>query len=277
LSTTPIEIVVSTTDLNQNQTETTTITPSATTAINPNTATTMPNHPITSNITSNNNNNNNNYLLSHINNYSTYGYYVPPTGKNKRLKKDSYKYFKCDKKISEAQLQAKRDEFWHTAPHFDGKGEIWAALKAAVDACETKQFTLAQAIIDSANIILPNGLLSDCYDELGNRYQLPIYVLAKPANLVGKKHATMDDGDSTCSSTAHSKSKNNNYDDYYDDTDENSNKNVSNAEDEDLSSTDTTAHEQQQQQKKNQKSQHKRNSLKNKRCWLISILVNLLT
>ncbi len=83
--------------------------------------------------------------------------------------KDFYKYFKYEKRISEKQLRAKREEFWDTAPAFDGKSEIWHALRAAVDACESKNFQLAQAIIDSANIILPNGLLNDCYDELGNR------------------------------------------------------------------------------------------------------------
>lgn len=117
-----------------------------------------------------------------------YSYYVPPTGKNKRLKKDFNKYFKSDKRISESQLKAKRDEFWDTAPAFDGKPEIWAALKAAVDALESKNYQLAQAIIDSANIILPNGLLNDCYDELGNRYQIPVYVLAKPSNLSKSRH-----------------------------------------------------------------------------------------
>lgn len=72
--------------------------------------------------------------------------------------------------MTESQLIAKRDEFWHTAPAFEGKPEIWAALKASVDALETRNYQLAQAIIDSANIILPNGIINDCYDELGNRY-----------------------------------------------------------------------------------------------------------
>ena len=31
-------------------------------------------------------------------------------------------------------MRSKRDEFWDTAPAFEGKTEIWAALKAAVDA-----------------------------------------------------------------------------------------------------------------------------------------------
>ena len=58
-----------------------------------------------------------------------------------------------------------------------------------MDACEAQNFQLAQAIIDSANIILPNGLLNDCYDELGNRYQLPIYVIAKPLQIGSRNPA----------------------------------------------------------------------------------------
>lgn len=32
--------------------------------------------------------------------------------------------------------------------------------------------------------LLSAGTLLDCYDELGNRYQLPVYVLSMPTNLV---------------------------------------------------------------------------------------------
>jgi hypothetical protein len=39
-----------------------------------------------------------------------------------------------------------------------GRKEIWDALKAAAFAAETNDFALAQAIIDGANISLPNGL-----------------------------------------------------------------------------------------------------------------------
>lgn len=38
-----------------------------------------------------------------------------------------------------------------------GRKEIWDALKAAAIALESKDYTLAQAIIDGANICLPHG------------------------------------------------------------------------------------------------------------------------
>lgn len=157
-------------------------------------------------------NNNMNYNLSLIS-----PYHIPPTGKNKRLRKDFCKYLKCDKYLSEQELQAKREEFWDTAPVFDGKVEIWQALKSAVEACEAKNFQLAQAIIDSANIILPNGFLNDCYDELGNRYQIPIYVLVKPSNLLKKStkmstnqsgaDISMDEDSSSTKQTTKAKNK----------------------------------------------------------------------
>lgn len=54
-------------------------------------------------------------------------------------------------------MRSKRDEFWDTAPAFEGRKEIWDALRAATAAAETTDFQLAQAILDGANISVPNG------------------------------------------------------------------------------------------------------------------------
>lgn len=54
-------------------------------------------------------------------------------------------------------MQAKRDEFWDTAPAFDGRKEIWDALRASAHALESGDHQLAQAILNGANISLPNG------------------------------------------------------------------------------------------------------------------------
>lgn len=59
--------------------------------------------------------------------------------------------------LTEGQVRSKRDEFWDTAPAFEGRKEIWDALKAAAVAVENQDYDLAQAIIDGANITLPNG------------------------------------------------------------------------------------------------------------------------
>ncbi|BHF57502.1 Ubiquitin domain-containing protein 2 [Sparganum proliferum] len=103
-------------------------------------------------------------------------------GKNQPLKRGPIRW--CSPQpLFPSQLQQKREEFWDTAPAFEGRQEIWDALRSAADAAERGDHELAQAIIDSANIILPTGTLAECYDELGMRYQLPIFVLSKPSNL----------------------------------------------------------------------------------------------
>lgn len=92
--------------------------------------------------------------------------------------------WKSDVPLTEGQLRSKRDEFWDTAPAFDGRKEIWDALRAAAVASESLDFELAQAILDGANISVPNGFLTECYDELGTRYQVPVYCLSYPINIV---------------------------------------------------------------------------------------------
>ncbi|KAL3863330.1 hypothetical protein ACJMK2_005091 [Sinanodonta woodiana] len=104
-------------------------------------------------------------------------------GRNQPLKPEKPKW-KSDVPLTEGQLRSKRDEFWDTAPAFEGRKEIWDALKAAAYALETGDHSLAQAIIDGASITLPHGTLLESYDELGNRYQLPVYVLSSPTNII---------------------------------------------------------------------------------------------
>uniref|UniRef100_A0A3Q2STL3 Ubiquitin domain containing 1 n=1 Tax=Fundulus heteroclitus TaxID=8078 RepID=A0A3Q2STL3_FUNHE len=103
--------------------------------------------------------------------------------RNEPLKKERPKW-KSEYPMTEGQLRSKRDEFWDTAPAFDGRKEIWDALRAAALALECNDLELAQAIVDGACITLPHGSLTESYDELGNRYQLPAYTLAPPLNLI---------------------------------------------------------------------------------------------
>ena len=64
--------------------------------------------------------------------------------------------------LTEGQLRSKRDEFWETAPAFEGRKEIWDALRAAA---ETDDHTWAQAIVDGANITLPTGKHSTSFES----------------------------------------------------------------------------------------------------------------
>lgn len=92
--------------------------------------------------------------------------------------------WKSDVPLTEGQLRSKRDEFWDTSPAFEGQKVIWDALRAATIAAESLDFGLAQAILDGANVSVPNGYLTECYDELGTQYKVPIYCLSYPINIV---------------------------------------------------------------------------------------------
>ncbi|XP_030621412.1 ubiquitin domain-containing protein 2-like [Chanos chanos] len=112
-------------------------------------------------------------------------------GRNQPLRRDRPKW-KSDYPMTDGQLRSKRDEFWDTAPAFEGRKEIWDALRAAAHAFESEDHELAQAIIDGASITLPHGALSECYDELGNRYQLPVYCLSQPVNMIEERGGDPD-------------------------------------------------------------------------------------
>ncbi|KAF9804404.1 hypothetical protein SFRURICE_014324 [Spodoptera frugiperda] len=103
--------------------------------------------------------------------------------KNQSLCHETIRW-KSDVPLTEGQLRSKRDEFWDTAPAFEGRKEIWDALRAAAVAAEAMDFQLAQAILDGASVSVPNGYLTECYDEWGTRYQVPIYCLSPPINMV---------------------------------------------------------------------------------------------
>ncbi|KAK2109613.1 Ubiquitin domain-containing protein 2 [Saguinus oedipus] len=92
-------------------------------------------------------------------------------GRNQPLKKEKPKW-KSNYPMADGQLRIKRDEFWDTVPAFEGQKEIWDALKAAAHAFESNDHELAQAIL----------------------YQLPVYCLALPINMIEEKSdiATLD-------------------------------------------------------------------------------------
>lgn len=79
------------------------------------------------------------------------------------------------------QIIRRREEFWDTAPSYEGRREIWDALRAA---CEAETRDLAAIIIESAGIRLPDGTLSRAFDELGALYQVPEYCISFPTNMV---------------------------------------------------------------------------------------------
>ncbi|KAK1258603.1 hypothetical protein QJS04_geneDACA023371 [Acorus gramineus] len=99
-------------------------------------------------------------------------------GNVKKLRKP--KPWKHSQPITQSQFKQMRDEFWDTAPHYGGQKEIWDALRAAAEA----DLTLAQAIVDSAGVIVASSDMTTCYDERGAKYELPKYVMSEPTNLI---------------------------------------------------------------------------------------------
>ena len=89
------------------------------------------------------------------------------TDRNSPLKRNIHKQnVKVDFKTIE-ELEKERATFWHTAPAYDGRKEIWQALKATVSAIQEENYDHAQVLLDSVGITLPTGSLDLCYDELG--------------------------------------------------------------------------------------------------------------
>ncbi|KAI9264974.1 hypothetical protein BDA99DRAFT_39828 [Phascolomyces articulosus] len=112
-------------------------------------------------------------------------------------------HWTADSSITQAQLESQRNVFWETAPSYEGRAEIWQALHAAMTSPDIR---MAQSILDAANIIIPTGNPAEgCYDELGNRYVIPMYCLVDPSNLIVPENETdhqqedqhRDDNDTT--------------------------------------------------------------------------------
>lgn len=91
--------------------------------------------------------------------YNNTGNSTPP-----RLAPLSAYTWAADARTTMQQLCEKRAAFWDTQPTYSGRLEVWQALRLAA---ETTSLETAQAIVDSAGIVVPSGKLTDgCYDDL---------------------------------------------------------------------------------------------------------------
>eukprot|EP00884_Botryococcus_braunii_P000613 jgi/Botrbrau1/10552/Bobra.0343s0001.1 len=88
---------------------------------------------------------------------------VVPSKEARRGRRLRKPVWKSDAPLTEAKLQAMREEFWDTQPHYGGAQEIWDALKAAAGS----DLATAQLICDSAGVIVASSDLTTCYDERG--------------------------------------------------------------------------------------------------------------
>ncbi|OBZ85110.1 Ubiquitin domain-containing protein 2 [Choanephora cucurbitarum] len=88
----------------------------------------------------------------------------------------------ADQPMTPSELKQKRDVYWETAVEYSGRKEIWQALQAAFS---EEDVLVARSILEAANIILPTGNpCHSCFDELGNSYDIPIFCVVPPENLV---------------------------------------------------------------------------------------------
>ncbi|KAJ2742491.1 hypothetical protein GGI20_004447 [Coemansia sp. BCRC 34301] len=90
--------------------------------------------------------------------------------------------WRAERPLTLAELMRQRDEFWDTAAVYEGRAEIWQALRLA---CESDDAQLAAAILESVGVSVPTGRIADgAYDERGACYDIPQYCLCAPVNLV---------------------------------------------------------------------------------------------
>nr|GMD84168.1 ubiquitin domain-containing protein 1-like [Ipomoea batatas] len=107
-------------------------------------------------------------------------------GTVKKIRKP--KPWKHPQPITKSQLMQLREEFWDTAPHYGGRKEIWDALRAAAEA----DLNLAQAVVDSAGVIIQSADLTVCYDERGSLFA-PFLFPGLPAWFTGALHPIAGD------------------------------------------------------------------------------------
>merc|ERR1711937_897302 len=88
--------------------------------------------------------------------------------------------WKSEEPVTVSSLQKLRDEFWDTAPHYGGEPVIWDALKVAT----ATDIESAKLILEAADVIIAEPDLSVCYDQKGRKYELPVYVLSEPINIL---------------------------------------------------------------------------------------------
>jgi hypothetical protein len=78
--------------------------------------------------------------------------------------------------LSKHKLQQWRNEFWETRT--SGSQEIWQLLK---NACAEDHCT-AQALIEAADLTMPQNSLTTCIDSAGVYYRVPIACINDPVN-----------------------------------------------------------------------------------------------
>ena len=80
-------------------------------------------------------------------------------------------------------MDRERQEFFET--RVTGHAEIWSTLRVVVQLLADGDTVTAQSIVDAAAVTVPTGdLKNGAYDQAGNLYQMPEYVISDPQNVL---------------------------------------------------------------------------------------------
>ena len=91
--------------------------------------------------------------------------------------------------ISSLELYKLREQFWSSRN--TGTHQSWMSLKQAAEADAGS----AALILELAGLFVENGSMTVCYDNLGNRYTIPIFVLNDPSALKSGVQFNTTEGD----------------------------------------------------------------------------------
>ncbi|KAF9928119.1 Ubiquitin domain-containing protein 2 [Linnemannia zychae] len=139
----------------------------------------------------------------------------PGYGGRRILALKNHKWYAPAPPPTRTRLEREREEFWDTAPAYDGRPEVWQALRTAC--CNEDDPDQIQAILNAARITIPSSISPEltvaavgtanaleepersgwsrraqrqdpmaqlaCYDHLGNLYIIPLKILSDPSNL----------------------------------------------------------------------------------------------
>ncbi|KAF9971473.1 Ubiquitin domain-containing protein 2 [Actinomortierella ambigua] len=99
--------------------------------------------------------------------------------------------------MTRSQLEKERQEFWETIPLYEGRPEVWQAIRSALEETDRAQI---QAILDASRLVVPSDKSVErtmthipgfdarsqftCYDSLGNQYIVPLRFISAPSNLI---------------------------------------------------------------------------------------------
>ncbi len=89
--------------------------------------------------------------------------------------------------LTAAQLSNMRATFWEAQT--SGRRVVFENLKVVSEALLQGDVPLANALLDAADIRVPNADLSVAYDSLGHLYQVPRYCYSTPTNVVSEEEA----------------------------------------------------------------------------------------